>query len=82
MQVIHEKNFVFICVIGKFNSVNIGVIEACSYTLYTKTLNTYIIICNIYKTHTHTHTHTLSLSRSLSLSLSLSLSQFILLTIL
>ena len=31
MQVIHEKNFVFICVIGKFNSVNIGVIEVCSF---------------------------------------------------
>ena len=55
MQVIHEKNFVFICVIGEFNSVNIGVTEACSYTLYTKTL----------KSVTFTK---LSLSLSLSLS--------------
>ena len=41
--------------------VNIGVTEACSYTLYTKTLNTCIFICNIYKT--------LSLSLSLSVRL-------------
>ena len=49
--------------------VNIGVIEACSYTLYTKTLNTCIIFYNIYKFLCLSPSEALSLSLPLSLSL-------------